>query len=135
MSINQLLATLTAQNVQLALKDGQLVVQGNRQALTDSTLVAQLRAHKPTLVGMLERGEYVAVKQGAVQVPGNLIAPGCTHITPQLLNLVTLDQASLDSVVSAIPGARPTCRTSIHWRRCNKACSSTTPVPASMTRT
>ncbi|WP_054912993.1 non-ribosomal peptide synthetase [Pseudomonas sp. NBRC 111127] len=107
MSINQLLATLTAQNVQLALKDGQLVVQGNRQALTDSTLVAQLRAHKPTLVGMLERGEYVAVKQGAVQVPGNLVAPGCTHITPQLLNLVTLDQASLDSVVNAIPGGAP----------------------------
>ncbi|MGE8058458.1 amino acid adenylation domain-containing protein [Pseudomonas sp. NPDC089547] len=104
MSINQLLATLTAHNVQLALKDGQLVVQGNRQALTDTTLVAQLRAHKPTLVGMIERGEYVAVKQGAVQVPGNLIPEGCTHITPPMLNLVTLDQASLDSIVGAIPG-------------------------------
>ncbi|MEN5144490.1 amino acid adenylation domain-containing protein, partial [Pseudomonas juntendi] len=104
MSIDQLLATLTSHNVQLALKDGQLVVQGNRQALTDSALVAQLRAHKPALVGMIERGEYVAVRQGAVQVPGNLIPPGCAHITPQMLNLVTLDQASLDSILDAIPG-------------------------------
>ncbi|MFK3815874.1 amino acid adenylation domain-containing protein [Pseudomonas sp. NPDC089407] len=104
MSINQLLATLTAHNVQLALKDGQLVVQGNRQALTDAALVAQLRAHKPALVGMIERGEYVATRQGAVEVPGNLIPAGCTQITPQMLNLVTLEQASLERIVDEIPG-------------------------------
>ncbi|UPL08773.1 Gramicidin S synthase II [Pseudomonas sp. IsoF] len=104
MSINQLLATLTAKNVQLALKDGQLAVQGNRQALTDATLVAQLREHKPALVAMIERGEYVAVRQGAVQVPANLIAPGCTRITPQMLNLIDLDQDTLDGIVACIPG-------------------------------
>ncbi|MGE8480940.1 MAG: condensation domain-containing protein, partial [Pseudomonas shirazensis] len=104
MSINQLLATLTAKNVQLALKDGQLAVQGNRQALSDPALVAQLREHKPTLVAMIERGEYVAVKQGAVQVPPNLIEPGCTRITPQHLNLIDLDQSTLDRIVACIPG-------------------------------
>ncbi|MDU9403114.1 amino acid adenylation domain-containing protein [Pseudomonas sp. zfem004] len=104
MSINQLLATLTANNVQLALKDGQLVVQGNRQALTDAALVARLREHKPALVAMIERGEYVAVKQGAVPVPANLIEPGCTRITPQQVNLIDLDQASLDRLVASIPG-------------------------------
>ncbi|WP_238211649.1 non-ribosomal peptide synthetase [Pseudomonas sp. PAGU 2196] len=104
MSINQLLATLTAKNVQLALKDGQLAVQGNRQALTDPALVAQLREHKPTLVAMIERGEYVAVKQGAVHVPSNLIGPGCTRITPQHLNLIDLDQGTLDRIVACIPG-------------------------------
>ncbi|MFJ3064718.1 amino acid adenylation domain-containing protein, partial [Pseudomonas sp. NPDC087039] len=104
MSINQLLATLTANNVQLALKDGQLVIQGNRQALTDAALVARLREHKPALVAMIERGEYVAVKQGAVPVPANLIEPGCTRITPQQLNLIDLDQASLDRLVACIPG-------------------------------
>ncbi|MFK0310310.1 amino acid adenylation domain-containing protein [Pseudomonas sp. NPDC090233] len=104
MSINQLLATLTANNVQLALKDGQLVVQGNRKALTDAALVARLREHKPALVAMIERGEYVAVKQGAVQVPGNLIEPGCQRITPQLLNLIDLDQDSLDRIIACIPG-------------------------------
>ncbi|HDS1684031.1 TPA: amino acid adenylation domain-containing protein, partial [Pseudomonas putida] len=104
MSINQLLETLSANNVQLALKDGQLVVQGNRQALTDATLVARLREHKPALVALIESGEYVAVKQGAVQVPGNLIPPDCTRITPELVNLIELDQDTLDRLVADIPG-------------------------------
>ncbi|CAM3876838.1 Tyrocidine synthase 3 [Pseudomonas reidholzensis] len=104
MSVNQLLETLAAHNVQLALKDGQLVVQGNRQALTDASLVARLREHKPALLAMIESGEYMAVKQGAVQVPGNLIGPGCTRITPQLVNLIDLDQATLDRIVACIPG-------------------------------
>jgi arthrofactin-type cyclic lipopeptide synthetase C len=103
-SINQLLATLSANNVQLALKDGQLVVQGNRQALTDAALVARLREHKAALVALIESGEYVAVKQGAVQVPGNLIPVGCTRITPALVNLVELDQGTLDGLVTEIPG-------------------------------
>jgi len=103
-SINQLLATLSANNVQLALKDGQLVVQGNRQALTDAALVARLREHKPALVALIESGEYEPVQQGAVQVPGNLIPAGCTRITPALVNLVELDQHTLDRVVAEIPG-------------------------------
>ncbi|MGO0633783.1 amino acid adenylation domain-containing protein [Pseudomonas sp. SAR267] len=104
MSINQLLTTLSANNVQLALKDGQLVVQGNRQALTDATLVARLREHKPALVALIESGEYVAVKQGTVHVPGNLIPRDCTRITPALVNLVELDQDTLDRLVAEIPG-------------------------------
>ncbi|MFJ4348946.1 amino acid adenylation domain-containing protein [Pseudomonas sp. NPDC089401] len=104
MSINQLLATLVANNVQLALKDGQLVVQGNRKALTDPALVARLREHKPALIALLESGEYVAVRQGAVQVPGNLIAPGCRRITPDLVNLVELQQGTLDRLIAEIPG-------------------------------
>ncbi|MDR2305913.1 MAG: amino acid adenylation domain-containing protein [Paucimonas sp.] len=104
MSINELLATLAANNVQLALKDGQLAVQGNRQALTDASLVAQLRAHKPALLAMLERGEYVAARQGAVEVPENRIPAGCQHIEAAMLSLVELDQASVDRLVAAIPG-------------------------------
>nr|QMN69934.1 PsoC [Pseudomonas putida]QMN69953.1 PsoC [Pseudomonas putida] len=102
--MNQLLATLSANNVQLALKDGQLVVQGNRQALTDAALVARLREHKPALVALLESGEYVALKQGTVSAPDNLIPPDCTRITPGLLNLIELDQNTLDRLVAEIPG-------------------------------
>ncbi|MEW9682768.1 amino acid adenylation domain-containing protein [Pseudomonas sp. TE50-2] len=104
MSINELLATLAANNVQLALKDGQLVVQGNRQALSDAALVARLREHKPALLGMLERGEYVAVRHGSVEVPENRIPVDCARITPAMLSLVELDQASIDQLVEGVPG-------------------------------
>ncbi|MDR0212195.1 MAG: amino acid adenylation domain-containing protein [Pseudomonas putida] len=104
MTLNELLQTLSANNVQLVLKDGQLVVQGNRQALSDAALVARLREHKAALVAMIERGEYVAARQGSVEVPANLIPPGCRHITAQMLNLVDIDQDSLDRLVAGIPG-------------------------------
>jgi arthrofactin-type cyclic lipopeptide synthetase A len=39
-----------------------------------------------------------------VQVPANRIAPGCTHITPQLLPLASLDQPTIDRIVAGIPG-------------------------------
>ncbi|OUM04556.1 non-ribosomal peptide synthetase, partial [Pseudomonas syringae] len=39
-----------------------------------------------------------------VVVPGNLIEPGCTHLTPELLPLVSLDQPALDRIVASVPG-------------------------------
>ncbi|SEI21614.1 amino acid adenylation domain-containing protein [Pseudomonas asplenii] len=39
-----------------------------------------------------------------VEVPRNLITPGCQQLTPQLLPLVELDQTSIDRIVAAIPG-------------------------------
>ncbi|HGM5582825.1 TPA: amino acid adenylation domain-containing protein [Pseudomonas putida] len=103
MSINDLLVTLSANDIQLALKDGQLVVQGNRQALTDARLVARLREHKPALIALLERGEYVA-RSGNAGTPDNAIPTDCTRITPVLLNLAELDQAAIDALVEQIPG-------------------------------
>ncbi|EPM82169.1 non-ribosomal peptide synthetase SyfB, partial [Pseudomonas syringae pv. actinidiae ICMP 19068] len=53
MSINELLATLKAHDIQLTVKDGQLVVQGNRRALSDNGLLDHLRAHKPALIELI----------------------------------------------------------------------------------
>ncbi|WP_438826250.1 non-ribosomal peptide synthase/polyketide synthase, partial [Pseudomonas juntendi] len=39
-----------------------------------------------------------------VAVPENRIAPGCTQLTPDMLPLLTLDQASLERIVAAVPG-------------------------------
>ncbi|CAM3876812.1 Linear gramicidin synthase subunit C [Pseudomonas reidholzensis] len=39
-----------------------------------------------------------------VEVPANRIAVGCSRITPDLLSLVTLDQAAIDRVVATVPG-------------------------------
>jgi len=103
-SIIELLATLKAKDVQLALKGDQLSVQGNKQALSDTALVASLREHKPALIELIKAGDYSATKAGEVQVPANGIAPGATSITPQMLPLVTLDQGTIDHVVAQVPG-------------------------------
>jgi arthrofactin-type cyclic lipopeptide synthetase B len=39
-----------------------------------------------------------------IEVPANLIPIGCTHITPDMLTLTTLDQASIDRIVATVPG-------------------------------
>ena len=104
MSINELLATLKANDINLSVKDGQLVVQGNRRALTDKGLVEHLREHKPALIELIEQGEYLATKRGAPTLPENGIPAGCTRITPEMLTLVSLDQEAIDSLVAHVPG-------------------------------
>jgi arthrofactin-type cyclic lipopeptide synthetase A len=39
-----------------------------------------------------------------VEVPANRIPPDCTHITPDLLPLVQLDQAMIERIVATVPG-------------------------------
>ncbi|MDT3313478.1 amino acid adenylation domain-containing protein [Pseudomonas sp. rhizo66] len=39
-----------------------------------------------------------------IAVPANLIAADCTHITPDMLTLTTLDQTSIDRIVATVPG-------------------------------
>nr|WP_279627603.1 non-ribosomal peptide synthetase [Pseudomonas salomonii] len=56
--------------------------------------------NQPTLAALA-----AAVGSGReIQVPSNVIPDGCTHITPQLLPLVTLDQASIDRIVATVAG-------------------------------
>ncbi|MFJ2485384.1 amino acid adenylation domain-containing protein [Pseudomonas sp. NPDC087639] len=39
-----------------------------------------------------------------VEVPENLIAADCTHLTPDILTLVQLDQPTIDRIVATVPG-------------------------------
>ncbi|WP_415639777.1 condensation domain-containing protein, partial [Pseudomonas floridensis] len=104
MSINELLATLKANDIHLAVKDGQLVVQGNRRALTDKGLLDSLREHKPALIERLVQGDSLTTRRGAQTFPENGIPSDCNHITPEMLTLVALDQPGIDRLVEAIPG-------------------------------
>ncbi|SOS20803.1 non-ribosomal peptide synthetase [Pseudomonas cerasi] len=104
MSINELLATLKAHEIHLTVKDGQLVVQGNRRALTENGLLEHLREHKPALIELIEQGDYQNGKRGAPALPANGIEQGCELITPAMVTLVDLDQAAIDLLMDAIPG-------------------------------
>nr|WP_279653831.1 condensation domain-containing protein [Pseudomonas morbosilactucae] len=86
------------------MRDEQLIVQGNRQALTEPAVIAQLREYKPVLIEMIRSGQYSAPKSGQVAVPVNGILPGCTRITPSMLTLVQLDQEAIDRLVASVPG-------------------------------
>ncbi|CAI8756612.1 Arthrofactin synthetase C [Pseudomonas sp. IT-93MI4] len=104
MNVIELLATLKAKDIQLAVADDQLRVNGNKQALNDPALLALLREHKPALIELIKAGQYSASKHGQVEVPANGIVSGTTRITPAMLTLVELDQATIDHLVAQVPG-------------------------------
>ncbi|MCU7645701.1 non-ribosomal peptide synthetase [Pseudomonas piscis] len=104
MSVIELLATLKEKDVQLVLKDDQLVVQGNKQALSDPALLARLRELKPQLIELIKSGEYAPAKAGQVEVPANGITAQTRRITPDLLPLANLDQQAIDRIVATVPG-------------------------------
>jgi arthrofactin-type cyclic lipopeptide synthetase B len=55
---------------------------------------------QPTLAALA-----AAVGSGReVRVPDNLIPADCTHITADMLTLVQLDQASIERIVTTVPG-------------------------------
>ncbi|MBX8478176.1 AMP-binding protein, partial [Pseudomonas cichorii] len=55
---------------------------------------------QPTLAALA-----AAVGSGTeIRVPANLIEPGCTHITPDMLPLLTISEEQLEQVIASIPG-------------------------------
>ncbi|WP_346833897.1 amino acid adenylation domain-containing protein [Pseudomonas koreensis] len=65
-------------------------------------LAADVRVlfNQPTLAALA-----AAVGSGReIEVPANRIPPGCTRITPDMLSLTELDQASIERVVATVPG-------------------------------
>ena len=56
----------------------------------------------PTLMSLAE--EIGSGTEAEIEVPLNLIPPGCRTITPDMLPLVRLTQSEIDSIVAGVPG-------------------------------
>jgi arthrofactin-type cyclic lipopeptide synthetase C len=125
-NVLELLATLKAKDIQLAVTDEQLRVNGNKQALSDPALLAALREHKPALIELIKAGQYSATRVGQIDVPANGILSGTTHITPAMVTLADVDQPTLDRLIAEVPGGAANVQDIYPWRRCRKAFSITT---------
>ncbi|WP_407692679.1 amino acid adenylation domain-containing protein [Pseudomonas savastanoi] len=90
--------------MQLAVKGDQLVVSGKRQSLMEPAVLALLRENKAALIELINAGEYYSGKADEVEVPAQAIVPGCERITPEMLPLIKLDQAAIESIVARVPG-------------------------------
>ena len=55
---------------------------------------------RPTIAALAE----TLGRNQQVLVPENRIPAGCTHITPDLLSLIDLDQPAIDRIVARVPG-------------------------------
>nr|MBC8803413.1 amino acid adenylation domain-containing protein [Pseudomonas congelans] len=100
----ELLALLEEKDVQLAVKGDQLIVSGKRQSLTEPAVLALLRENKAALIELINAGEYYSGKADEVDVPAQAIAPGCERITPDMLPLIELDQAAIETIIARVPG-------------------------------
>ncbi|MCH7345978.1 hypothetical protein LZ017_21640, partial [Pelomonas sp. CA6] len=101
--IEDLLIELDDLGIQLELRDGELVLQGQRQALTPH-LLDRLRQHRAAVVEHLRARPAPRRAAQAFTVPANAIPAGATAITPEMLPLVALSQAQIDALVATVPG-------------------------------
>src|SRR5262249_23465263 len=90
MTIDNLLRELGARSIRLRRNRDELVLIGNQKALEPS-LIDQVRAHKLSLLKLIESGS------STVLIPA-------ARITPEMVTLVELTQEEIDAVVQRVPG-------------------------------
>ncbi|WDM77360.1 amino acid adenylation domain-containing protein [Xanthomonas cucurbitae] len=85
--------------MELLLKDGQLIVRGNKASLGEASMIAALREHKTQLIELLQREPAGDTPPNHSGLPHSTV-----HISPDMLPLVELTQQQIDRIVAMVSG-------------------------------
>src|ERR1700694_2830775 len=92
MTIAELLTRLAEKNIKLSLVRDELVVRGKTQVL-DSSVLAELRENKETLLDLIRTGEYLSPTDKAID-----------SSSAETLEQVKLTLEEIEGIVRGVPG-------------------------------